>query len=158
MEQKKKGKAGKILLIIFASLMGGFAIIGAIVGGSEDATTHVEESTPTECVYNAAIVKAYRVGTDELLDEKTIPGCFVVKTDEMGFVEISSDVIKVSYYKETTPNVIKFLDVKFGESEAVRWRANQGHDLFVNETSEELNFVFGDRIKTKIKGSIQFIR
>lgn len=131
-------------------------------GSSNDKKTITTTKSEVSCDYNGVDIKAYQVGTDVLLDEKFISGCFVRKVvdESLGLVEISNEIksITVSYYIESDPKVLRFLDIKTETGEPSRWRANQGHDLFISETDEELNFIFGDRKESKIKGTIRFTK
>ena len=97
-----------------------------------------------------------------MINQKLLEGCFEkeIVDKSLGLVEIknSSGTVKVSYYIEKDPKILRFLDIKIGEGEASKWRANQGHDLFIIEKGETLNFIFGDRKKSKIKGTIKFMK
>lgn len=111
------------------------------------------------CDYNSVTIKAFEMETDKLLDEKYISNCFNIEKVKGagGLIEVKDDSskIKISYYNEKDPNVIKFLNVRFGESDPIEWRANKGHDLFIIKKSNSLGFIFGDK-KSKIKGTIDF--
>lgn len=100
---------------------------------------------------------------DNPLDKKVLEGCFSVsEPDEMGLIEITdaNNRIKVSYFKETDPNSLKMLNLKFGTSDPSEWRTNKGHDLFIIPKKDSLGFMFGDRNSTagKVKGSLLFIK
>lgn len=97
---------------------------------------------------------------DEPIVEKVIEGNFTkTKADEMGLIEItdSEKRVKISYYDETP---LKMLNVKFGDNTPTEWRTNKGHDLFLNQTTDSLGIIFGDRnsVAGKVKGSILFIK
>jgi hypothetical protein len=100
---------------------------------------------------------------DNPLDKKVLEGCFSVsEPDEMGLIEITDadNRIKVSYFKETDPNSLKMLNLKFGNGNPIEWRTKKGHDLFIIQKKDSLGFIFGDRnnIAGKIKGSLLFIK
>jgi hypothetical protein len=124
----------------------------------KDSDTSTKQNI--NCDFNSVQFEAYEVGTDKLLDKKIVSGCFVKKIidEQLGLVEVkdTEGKIKVTYYIESDPNLLKFLDVKIGDAEPSRWRANKGHDLFILEENNQLNFIFGDRLETKIKGTIKF--
>jgi len=149
---------------ITATIIIGLIVIANIGDGTKNDVNSSNSTVEQEknCSYSKVEIKAFRVGTDELLDEKLINGCFEKKIvdESLGLVEITNEskTIKVSYYIESDPKVLRFLDVKIGESEPSRWRANQGHDLFIVEKDGDLNFIFGDRKKSKIKGTIKFMK
>jgi hypothetical protein len=151
----------KKLISIFGAMFIVSAIMTSCGGGSIQSDVKKVEQEKN-CSYSKVEIKAFRVGTDELLDEKFIDGCFEKKIvdESLGLVEITNEskTIKVSYYIESNPNVLRFLNVKLGESEPSRWRANEGHDLFIEEKNGDLNFIFGDRKKSKIKGTIKFMK
>lgn len=100
---------------------------------------------------------------DNPLDKKVLEGCFSVsEPDEMGLIEITDTDkrIKVSYFKETDPNTLKMLNLKFGNNDPTEWRTNKGHDLFITQKTDSLGFIFGDRnsVAGKVKGSLLFIK
>lgn len=80
------------------------------------------------CDFKFLDVQAFEVGTDKLLEDHTIQGCFTRKKakNSFGLVEISdpNKKIKVSYFDEGDPNILKFLDIKIGERETSKWRDN----------------------------------
>lgn len=167
MNEKKKMGTGKKILIGIGVLF----LLGVIanLGGDDKATENKQQEKsdqPTieieNCDYNKVEIKAFEVGTDKLINQKLLEGCFEkeIVDKSLGLVEIknSSGTVKVSYYIEKDPKILRFLDIKIGEGEASKWRANQGHDLFIIEKGETLNFIFGDRKKSKIKGTIKFMK
>ena len=98
---------------------------------------------------------------DEPIVDKVFEGNFTKsKPDELGLVEItdSESRLKVSYYIESDPAILKFLNVKFGQENPTEWRANKGHDLFIVDKPESLGIIFGDRnsVAGKVKGTILF--
>jgi len=122
-------------------------------------------TTAASCTYNKMEIKSFEVGTDRLLEEKTINDCFTVYEvpNSMGLTEVtnSNNTIKISYFKsEASAKMLRTLDVRIGKkgTEPIRWRAVEKHEIFMNDTGNELNFVFGDRHKTKIKGTIKFTK
>lgn len=128
----------------------------------EKSVNQIAVDYDSDCSFRLVEIKAFKVGTDELLEERTLDGCFKKKVvdQSLGLVEVSNSDgnIKVSYYIEDDPKVLRFLDVKLGEGESSHWRANKGHDLFIIEKDGNLNFIFGDRKRSKIKGTIRFLK
>ncbi len=118
-----------------------------------------KEVTLQDCDFIFLEIKAFEVGTDKLLDEKLIEGCFNKKEikDAFGLIEVEdpSRQIKISYFAEEDHNILRHLDIRLGSAEPSRWRRNEGHDIFINEENGELNFIFGDRKKSKIKGTLK---
>jgi len=121
-------------------------------------------TTAASCTYNKMEIKSFEVGTDRLLEEKTINDCFthITLPNSGGMTEVtnSNNTIRVTYFNNEG-SVLRFLNIRFGEQgkvEPARWRTNEGHDIFMNDTGNELNFIFGDRHKTKIKGTIKFTK
>lgn len=146
--------------------MKNYLFIGLILllgcnGPNQSNSSKTSAVTPAsgDCEYTQIEMKAYQVGTDKLLDSKSWSGCFKKELVEptLGLVEITDTKtsIKILYYNETTSGSMNHLDVQIGSNEPSRWRANQGHDIFINETKSDLNFIFGDRKKSKIKGTIR---
>lgn len=148
---------GPIALICIVAI-----ILLSCDNGSNRAKGTTENFTEqnTNCDFNSVQIQAFETGTNKLLDNKNISECFTkqIVDKQLGLVEVknSDGSIKVSYYIEKDPRVLKFLDIKVGDAEPSRWRANQGHDLFITENENQLNFIFGDRVKSKIKGTITF--
>ena len=150
----------KIVLVVILT----FSLISC--GSKSHDTNTINLSTKSDqsltsknCTYNHVEINAYEVGTDKLLDSKKLDYCFSVNEKDMGLVEISNPKgnIKVLYYKEQNPNNIKYLDIKLGEGVS-KWRKKNGHDLFIVNKNDDLTFVFGDRKKSKIKGTVKFTR
>lgn len=130
---------------------------GSESNASVDSTMQSSKE-PLHCDFLKADIKMYRVGTDEILGENEVMGCFTITEGEMGLIEISSEQsnLKIIYYEETDPKALRFLDIIVGDN-ASRWRANKGHDLFIMDTSEALNLIFGDR-EESIKGTVKLIK
>lgn len=134
-----------------------FFIQGAVDAGTKDKSEEQPSSADATsndktCIYSVAEVKAMEVGTDKVIDEKSIKGCYTVSRMEMGLVEISSDNgIKVVYYDE---NPLQSLDIFISGKEPVRWRSKQGHDIFKVMKDGKTTFIFSDR--KRIKGTISF--
>ena len=88
------------------------------------------------------------VNGQKVFDE-TIEGSFTkTKVDEsLGLVEITEpdNRIKVSYYEESNPNELKFLNIKIGESNLSEWRRNKGHHLIIVPKKDSLGFSFRDK-------------
>jgi hypothetical protein len=142
-------KTVSILLALLALLL----LIAFIKGKSW-------KKNQNECSYNKLVMNAYQVGNDSLIDSKTIEACWIKhEPDDLGLIKIDSKEsdFRVFYYKENDPGVIKMLDFQEGDSEPSRWRANEGHDLFIVNKLDTLGFVFGDRKKSFVKGTIVFI-
>jgi len=127
----------------------------------KDLPTKNGTEKTTSCAYTKMELKAYEVGTDKLIEEKTITDCFTHLTlpNSGGMTEVtnSTNTIRVTYFN-TEGNVLRTLNIRFGEQGTPpnEWRANKGHDIFMNNTGTELNFIFGDRKVSKIKGTIKF--
>lgn len=117
-------------------------------------------SKPT-CTYSKVKINLYENDIQKI--EKQIEGCFTVsQADELGLVEITDKDkrIKVSYFKESDPTILKMLNVKIGEGTPIEWRTKKGHDLFIVQKKDTLGFIFGDRnsVAGKVKGSILYIK
>ncbi len=142
-----------IALIVIANL-------GNDNKSSSNNSISTDNSKEENCNYSKLEIKAFQVGTDKLLSEKLLSGCFTKKVVDksLGLVEVTdnSGTIKISYYIESDPNILRFLDIKLSNAKPSKWRVNKGHDLFMSENESGLNFVFGDRKETKIKGTIRF--
>lgn len=85
---------------------------------------------------------------DEPVVEKIFTGNFMKsQPDELGLIEItdSKNRIKTSYYEESNPNELKFLNVKFGEAKPGEWRKNKGHLLLKVSKNDSLGFFFQDK-------------
>lgn len=127
---------------------------------SPENTSQEVSTTVKSCDYKFLEIKAFEVGTDKLLNEVNIEGCYNREEVEgaFGLIEIQDEEkgIKISYFPEEEKNMLRILDIKLGSSDATKWRRNQGHDIFINEKNGSLHLIFGDRIKSKIKGNIKF--
>lgn len=115
------------------------------------------EPTP-DCTFTKAHITASEAGTNKVLQDKTIEDCFTASApDSYGLIEIkgskTGENFKVAYYAAEAD----MLNVKIG-GKLTEWRKNKGHDIFVNGApgTDTLGFIFGDRLKSKIKGTIIF--
>ncbi len=156
MAQKKKSNLKYFII--------GFLLVGIIGTFFKKEEKKVEKATVTRvdntCDYSSVEINAYEVGTDKLISEKTVNGCFSsdIVDSTLNLVEITNkeNSIKISYYIENDPNILRFLNIKIGDDPSSEWRANKGHDLFINKKGDDLYFIFGDRKVSKIKGTITF--
>lgn len=100
----------------------------------------------------------------ETVIEKTIEGNFTkTKIDEaLGLIEITepNNRVKVSYYEESTPNELKFLNIKFGDSKPSEWRKNKGHLLVIAPKKDSLGFFFQDQNSKagNVRGTLLFTK
>ncbi|WP_338764101.1 DUF1406 domain-containing protein [Bernardetia sp. ABR2-2B] len=117
-----------------------------------------EETEYADCDYNKLEITLYEFGTDKIINSKTTDACLFIQEfqKEMGGVEIKDPdgIMKISYYNESDPKILKFLDVSIKGKDTWRLRANKGHDLFKNEEEGKLTLVFGDRDGLGFKGTI----
>jgi hypothetical protein len=117
----------------------------------------------SDCQYSKAIVSAYEVGTNKLIDKKEIEDCFTANEVDpgIGLIEVKGsqnpERFKVSYYKENDPSLINMMNIKIG-GKVSEWRRKKKHDLFLVNKPDTLAFIFGDRVDLKVKGTILFIR
>lgn len=125
---------------------------------NESTLSKSTTTTSNSCDFRKVDISMYEVGTDKLIENKTVNGCFTKKIIDkaLGLVEITDGVIKVTYYIEKTPNNLRFLNLYVAGGEPSRWRANEGHDIFMNDNNGNLHFIFGDRKVSKTKGTIIF--
>lgn len=156
---KKKIEMKKFMRWFFIVVVG-LAIIGAIVGKKETDTKEKSSSTVNA---DFKTVKITSQVNDEPVVERILEGNFIKsKPDELGLVEItdSENRLKVSYFIESDPKILRFLNVKFDKNNPVEWRTNKKHDLFIIEKTESLGFIFGDRhsVAGKVKGTIVFTK
>lgn len=121
---------------------------------------YISTAKSDSCRFYQAEVSLWKMSTNELIDSKTFNGCFEKNLIDASLsqFEISSSIspFKVIFYEESDPNILKFLDIHSGDNEPSRWRANEGHELFMLTKNDTLNFIFGDK-KSGVKGSIKFI-
>lgn len=110
------------------------------------------------CEFSKVTLTTSKFGTNKQIDNKLINDCFN-RVEDGSLVEVkgekTSEKFKVLYYKEAEPDVVKMLTIKIG-SKGTDWRTNKGHDIFKVDNKDTLGFVFGDRIKSKIKGTVMF--
>lgn len=146
----------KVLFYVFLAIVA-LVVIGNL-SKDEKESSKIEVQTGTEnqnlnCDYSKVTIKVFALGTDKVINEKTLNACFNVKKMEFGMIEISSKEtpVKVIYYNEIP---MKFLNVKLTNDDPVQWRKNKGHDIFKIEKNGKLTFIFSD--KTTMKGTIVF--
>lgn len=112
------------------------------------------------CEFTKATLTASQVGTDKELSKKEFTDCFK-RINDGTLVEVKGDKtgnnFKVLYYKEADPDVTKMLTINVG-GHGSDWRANKGHDIIKVDKADSLGFIFGDRIKTKMKGTVMFTK
>jgi hypothetical protein len=112
------------------------------------------------CEFSKATITASQIGTEQQIDKKQINDCFK-RVDDGGLVEVkgekTGDKFKVLYYKEADPTAIKILTVSIG-GRGTDWRTSKGHDILKIDKPDSLGFIFGDRIKSKIKGTVMFTK
>ena len=157
MEKKKPGK--KDLLICAAVLVGGYAISTFTKKDDLADRPRTERvASPTSCMYSSAKLVFQEVGTDKVINEGTINGCYTKKLvdQQLKMYEVANETgtFRLTYYEESTPNVLRFLDMHIA-GRSTSWRANKGHDIFMIEENGKIGFVFGDRKKDMVKGTIQ---
>jgi hypothetical protein len=112
------------------------------------------------CEFSKATITASVVGTNKQIYKKEISDCFK-RVDDGSLVEVkgdkTSDKLKVLYYKEADPAVIKMLTISAG-GHGTDWRTSKGHDLFKIDKADTLGFIFGDKVQSKIKGTVMFTK
>lgn len=125
---------------------------------TEEKQDYQEESQSVSCDYNQIEITLYEFGTDKVINTKTKQACFIIQEfqKELGGIEIkdSDEIMKITYYNESNPALLKFLDIAIQGKETWRLRANKGHDLFKNEEDGKLSLIFGDREGLGFKGTI----
>jgi hypothetical protein len=112
------------------------------------------------CEFSKATLTTSEVGTNKQIDKKEISDCFK-RIDDGSLVEVKGDKtgekFKVLYYKEADPAVTKMLTISIG-GRGTDWRTSKGHDILKIDKPDSLGFIFGDRVKSKIKGTVMFTK
>lgn len=113
-------------------------------------------SSKPDCSYSKIEIKTYRIGNDELLGEKTFDNCFTVTDDNSNLVEIKNEEagIALSYYKESNPNELKYLNAKFGDVKTTEFRQKKGHKIELIETENATTIIYHDPTELNLKGTI----
>lgn len=157
-----KGVHGKFFRIVF-TVIGIISTLSFINTLAKEKTTQKDDIKVVEnnsCNFNNVQIEMFNIGSNTPIKTVNIEACFEKKMVDktLQLIEITSkeSKFKVSYYKESNPKLLRFLDFDFGTGEPSRWRANKGHDLFILRDNGELNFIFGDKKNSKLKGTIRF--
>ncbi len=152
MYQKKKMSIGEKVLIGI-----GVIVIIAIIGSMDDETSS-NQTSEFICNFNKLEISAIKVGSNKVLDSKTLNECFQRKIVDKstGLIQVSNESksIKLLYYLPKKKGVLETLDVFLNTEEPTRWRENQGHDIFLLEKGGDMVFIFSD--KKKVKASMTF--
>jgi hypothetical protein len=158
-----KGVHGKLFRIVF-TVIGIIFTLSFINTLTKEKTTQKDDIKVAEnnsCNFNNVQIEMFNIGSNTPIKTVNIEACFEEKMVDktLQLIEITSkeSEFKVSYYKESNPKLLRFLDFDFGTGEPSKWRANKGHDLFIfRKNKDELNFIFGDKKNSKLKGTIRF--
>ncbi len=139
-------------------LISSFSVFGLLIFTL--ACSNKKEQTNQSCTYSKMLFKHFQIEGNKLINEQVVDGCFTKKLvdEQLGLIEITNKTktIKVSYYQEEDPTMIRILNFNWADHVTHKWRQKQGHDLYIDQEAGRLNFIFGDRAHTMTKGSITF--